>query len=110
MVIINFFQHRPITHERSNLHRIHEERALTRSLERETELPILKIEEPAKTINHAWGGRETDIRGIIHVDHAVPVQVAIANITRHHVPTLSGGIINLCLITENALGNVTDLL
>ena len=110
MVIINRFQHGPVVHERANILGIHKECPFSRSLESETEFDILEVEETTESVDHPGCRREPDIRGIIHVDHAIPVYIAITDVSRHDISTLGRRVVNLGLVTEKSLGNVTDLL
>ena len=110
MVIVNRFQHSSVVHKRTNILRIHKESPFPGSLESKTKFNILEVKETAEPVNHTGSCRESDIRGIIHVNDSILVYITVANVSRHDVSSLGRRIVDLCLVTEKSLGNVTDLL
>ena len=96
--------------ERADACRIDEEPALARTLESKTELPILVVEETAEAVSDARRFRETDMHGIVEVDHAVVVNIAVADVAGTVVAVLHGRIVHLRLVAEQTLVDKAHLL
>ena len=106
VAVSNGLEHGMITVERRDGLRIDEEGTLAGTLERCAELKLLVIDKEACTIDQPRGLGESDKHGIVDIDLVVAVDVAVLDVTGHHVAVLTGRVVDVVLVAEEPFGNV----